>query len=387
MTRLLLFLFGIILFISCSSTPNEELSEELRNLENLTVYPADEVPEFMLNLQETARITDTDDVILGRINGVRVDDSGRIFISDDSEKRINVYNSEGEFVTSMGRSGKGPGEFEYISNLSLNESHAFAMDFGIRRINVFSLETLGFDFSIPMLKEGHQISELERYYPSSFYLLESGEILVLYSQPFGRMDDESEQRYNRIYKVDQQGNIQPDQVLEVEPNEPLVYRTDNSVTVFGIPFGAKQNFSITADQKIAVNRSDQFLFKMYDESGNYERAFYHPFSPKELTRERAMNQFDNENYRRAVRNYDLPESWPAINGFVTDDEGRFWVSTIVDDEDVYEWWILSSNGELLAKQIWPRSTSVQEVKNGYLYTREENDMGLIEIVKYRLSLS
>lgn len=387
MTRLL-FCFSIILFfVSCSPTSDTELPENLRNLENLTVYSADAAPEFTINLQEATRITDTDEVILGRINGVQVDETGRIYISDDSEKRINVYDADGKFIKSMGRKGQGPGEFEYINNLSIDGNHVFAMDFGIRRINVFSQESLGFEFSIPMMREGHQISELEGYYPSGFYVMESGELLVLYSQPFGRNDDESEKRYNRIFKIDREGSIQPNQILQMEPDEPLVYRTDNSVTVFGIPFGAKQSYAVTADQKIVVNRTDQFLFKLYDENGNYERAFYHPFSPKELTRERALNQFDNETYRRAIRNYDLPPSWPAINSFITDDEGRFWVSTIIDDEDVYEWWILDSNGELMAKQIWPRSTSVQTVKNGYLYMREENEMGLIEIVKYRLSLS
>lgn len=99
-----------------------------------------------------------------------------------------------------------------------------------------------------------------------------------------------------------------------------------------------------------------------------------------------MNQYDNENYRRAIRNYDLPETWPAIDSFLVDDEGRFWVATIIDDEEMFEWWVLDNQGNLLAKQTWPLSQRVEHVRHNFVYMREEDEMGLVVVVKYQLSM-
>lgn len=384
--RALLLFSSLLIVISCSSTGGEELPPDLSALENLHVYPIDSAPLHSVDLQEEARFGDTDDVIIGRITGVQADANGRVYIADDSEKRINVYDPSGAFITSMGGEGKGPGEFEYISNLIVDETHVYAMDFGIRRVNVYSIEQLEFDFSIPLLKEDHQIAELENFYPSGFFVMNSGELLVKYGQPYGRADSDDEERLDLFYKIDREGEIHPDQILKQPTSDAMVFRTDNSVTVWGTPFVAKSIQVLTGNNQIVTNRSDQFLFKIFDADGNYQHAFYYPFVHKQLTRERALNQYENENYRRAIRNYDLPDVWPAIERIVADDEDRLWVSTIIEDEEVYEWWILDTDGELLAQKTWPRTTSVELVKDGYLYLKEENEMGVSEIVKYNLAL-
>ena len=382
----LFFIILLTILLSCSSENEANLPQDLQNVENLTIYSADESPRFEIDLQEVARIDDSDDVLLGRITGISTDGRDRIYISDDGEKRINVYTPDGEYLQSLGRKGQGPGEFEYIHNLVIDENHVYALDFSKNFINTYFLETLEFDTTIPLLREDQRIEKLQGYFPSDFQVLSSGEVLVTYTQSFGRNDDESQKRYDLIFQTDRTGRIQPDPVLELESAEAIVLRTDNSVSVFGAPFAISVNSALSPNQKIVVNRTDRFLFKVYDENGNYERAFYYPFPNKPLTRNTALNQYDNENYKRAIRNYDLPESWPAVDQFLIDDENRFWVSTIIDEEGMFEWWVLDEQGNLLAKQIWPSTHKVEHVQNNYLYMTEEDDMGLVEVVKYNLSM-
>ena len=45
----------------------------------------------------------------------------------------------------------------------------------------------------------------------------------------------------------------------------------------------------------------------------------------------------------------VPQTGPALNDLIVDDEGQIWVSTIVEDFDIYEWWILQENGELITR--------------------------------------
>lgn len=382
------FKFCTIIFSAflLSCTPDADLPDYLKEIENLTVYSNEDEPQFQISLQELARIDDSGDVILGRISGIQTDDEDRIFISDDVEKRINIYTPDGNFVKSLGRKGQGPGEFEYIHNLSVDENFVYAMDFSKNLINAYTLNTLEFSSTIPMANDIQSIDLLEGFYPTDFMVLADGDILISYLKSFGHRESQSEKQ-DLIFRIDRDGRIHPEPTLQLESGDVLVLRTDNSISVFGAPFLVTTSVALTPDQKIVTNRSDTFLFKQFDEFGNYERAFYYPFPKNNLTRERALSQYDNENYRRAVRNSDLPNTWPAIENFLIDDDGRFWIATIIDDESLLEWWVLNSEGELLAKQILPKTQTVEHVSNNYIYMREEDDMGMVEVVKYQLTMT
>jgi hypothetical protein len=105
--------------------------------------------------------------------------------------------------------------------------------------------------------------------------------------------------------------------------------------------------------------------------------------------------FNRHLYNRARReNY--PETWPAINQFLVDDQERIWVSTITDDEDNYKWWVLDKNGDVITHFKWPGRRSERQlaanqlkaVKNNFLYARiENNENDLVEIIRYEIELT
>ncbi|TVQ03151.1 MAG: hypothetical protein EA359_10220 [Balneolaceae bacterium] len=81
----------------------------------------------------------------------------------------------------------------------------------------------------------------------------------------------------------------------------------------------------------------------------------------------------------------MPEIWPALNSMQVDDENRLWISTIVEDFDIYEWWLLEESGELITRFEWPRDELIEVVRNGYMYTREtDEETGLQQIVRYKI---
>jgi hypothetical protein len=76
-----------------------------------------------------------------------------------------------------------------------------------------------------------------------------------------------------------------------------------------------------------------------------------------------------------------------IHSDTGDDSNRLWVSTIVEDFDVYEWWVLEDNGELITKFDWPRDEPIEVIKNGKMYTRQtDEETGLERIVRYQILL-
>lgn len=50
------------------------------------------------------------------------DSKGRIFIGDTKRKKVLMYSENGEFRQSFGRAGRGPGEFNRLIDIDINES-------------------------------------------------------------------------------------------------------------------------------------------------------------------------------------------------------------------------------------------------------------------------
>lgn len=57
--------------------------------------------------------------VFGRIGGIAVDASGRIFVVDILNKVLRVYDPDGDHLASAGREGDGPGEFRHPEKVAL----------------------------------------------------------------------------------------------------------------------------------------------------------------------------------------------------------------------------------------------------------------------------
>jgi len=85
--------------------------------------------------------------ILGSIIDAVFDENGNLYLSDGNQKKIHVYRFNGEFISSLGREGRGPGEFSGLSSKGLaidNENNQIcALDFPGARINlIYTLQLL-----------------------------------------------------------------------------------------------------------------------------------------------------------------------------------------------------------------------------------------------------
>lgn len=55
------------------------------------------------------------------VTAARLLPDGRIVVADRGHAAIRVFDRDGGFLTEMGRSGEGPGEFQYIKSMSVSE--------------------------------------------------------------------------------------------------------------------------------------------------------------------------------------------------------------------------------------------------------------------------
>lgn len=69
------------------------------------------------------------------VTRVTVDNSDEVFVADFYNHRIQKFTADGEFLTSFGAKGTGPGQFNHaIAVAAAEDGTVFAVDFGNNRI-------------------------------------------------------------------------------------------------------------------------------------------------------------------------------------------------------------------------------------------------------------
>ena len=59
---------------------------------------------------------------MGRTSAATIDTNNLVYVSEWFNHRVSVFTSEGRFVVSFGREGQGPGEFNYLCGLAVDDS-------------------------------------------------------------------------------------------------------------------------------------------------------------------------------------------------------------------------------------------------------------------------
>jgi hypothetical protein len=374
--------------------------------DTIITFPTQSGLERDIKFVRDVEFEDTDEVLLGRISSVEVDDVGRVFIADRDHVTIHVYNPDGSYLKSLGRQGRGPGEFMIVSSstqMNIHSNRLFVTDGDgkyIHRYHEFLLDDLSLLHTINLKTENKRNfdEEFEKYYPRWMYPRNDEKRLVAYTFIQSHEYHEKE-RMIRYYLHDSDGNIISGPVFKQKDLTYLVYRYSGVGNhAFSFPFFGKSVLAISDDDHLYAVRTDEFKIDVFDPDGKHIQTIQHPFDKVLVTRSELISMYEKIDMTRLDRHRgddvalkmireadNLPDSWPALNNLILDNDNRIWVSTIVEDFEIYEWWVLEESGELITKFEWPRTEPIEVIKNGYMYTREtDEETGLQQVVRYRI---
>lgn len=407
--KTIIILMLILGGISCTTQNKREIPKYISNIQNLVIAQPNSEPAFSLELIRDAVIDDGNATRTWFVQGVaggywfaglEVDDSGRIYVGNGSEKTIQVFDSTGKHLTNIGSDGNGPGEFNGILDIGINSNQLYAFDFLQFRTTFFSLDSLKVDeVKDAYLSRAPDVEELNGWLSNRIWLIDDDRFLVQYMDEFVNGNIGSP-KYNldkprpgKYYIVDREGKVVSKMLFELKDFKIITANVEGRhLNIFRpLPFLNRQLISISNDGHIISANSEESLINMYAPNGDYLRAFYIPFEKKTLERDELTNMYTDLNTRNQIvlQHAELPEKWPALGDIILDDENRLWISTIPDSENLtYDWWVLQDTGELIAKFRWPENRSIEKIKDDYLYAREtEKSTGLQTIVKYRIEMN
>ncbi len=107
-------------FLTADRSPELELVEELR----LGRTPEDAPPEAP--------------ELFSRLSGLAVDDTGTMYLAEETSQEIRVFSVQGDFLQRFGGRGDGPGEFQNLVGIAWHPAGVLlAMDRGSRTLTAF----------------------------------------------------------------------------------------------------------------------------------------------------------------------------------------------------------------------------------------------------------
>jgi DNA-binding beta-propeller fold protein YncE len=69
---------------------------------------------------------------------IAVNEQGQVFVTDTGNKRVVVFDSDGNYITKFGSTGLGPGQFDEPVGIAVDEAgQVFVADTWNQRIQVF----------------------------------------------------------------------------------------------------------------------------------------------------------------------------------------------------------------------------------------------------------
>lgn len=384
MRNLCITVFMALLLAGCSS-PEPKIPENVAGIENLTVIDPNINPPTGINFKKVAKYGDTEEVMIGRLANVTVDNQGRVFIADGELNYIHVFNADGTYLDSLGRQGKGPGEFGNIATINSDDTYLYAQDWSQRRLNLYDLGTMNFDRTISLSPKEQDIEALSGMYPSGFDVRSDGKFLISFGKPYGMDASEDDERKNPYYLMNKEGVFEKEKLFEQKVDEFLIYREGNSITFMTPSFVRKSLFETGPDDRIYTVWTENFLIKVHSPDGSYKRAYYMPYSKPPLDIAEVLKNYDSDRSRKMIRNADSPDTWPTINALKIDGNNRMWVSTFTDDLDSFDWYIINQEGELVGRFTWPQDKELITVNGNDLYTEETDEQtGLRQVVRYKI---
>jgi hypothetical protein len=324
--------------------------------------------------------------MFGRVvDALRLPD-GTIVVADGGNIDVRFFDGEGRFLRRVGREGKGPGEFEGITQLaSCDGDSVIAWDPWLRRASIFDAQgTLGRSFALESPSAGRSVY--------GRWECGAGGEVVLMGWP----------SYDGI----PQGLFRPAQPVA------LANVGDGRITValgevagddrYGTPGGSgpaplgHRTVVAMGVGRAYLGTGDGYEIRGYRLDGTLDLLLRRPDAVRAITREDLARYREEElaqvsdpdrrrERERMLLEMEFPTTFPAYEALRTDPDGHLWVQSYPrPGEYGAEWAVFEPDGEWLGDVRMPEGLEVYEIGRDYVLGRWQDEVGVNYVRLYRL---
>ena len=320
------FLLGVLLlFTACGEKEKSAVIEIVDGIECVHCSTSPKYPKKTVTFEEELAIGEEDEkgeIILFQPSSYLVDSDGNIYISDRSDQKIKVFNSEGKYLRFFGQEGSGPGEFQSIGRMYwLPDERMAVIDYRGRRTSFFT-------------KDGEFINSFQwKTFLGSIYLT-TDSTLTCEESLFGSENQLFIKRFN----------FNGEEILNygefTAPGFKMI-RSGEMAFAISLPYDPKSVF--TGDFKkhwIYHCLNSDYLIEVYDQNGKLFRKIDRPYEPVPFTekdKEDYIMSFadrdDNPVFQKMAKEVELPSIKTITERMIVDEQSNLWLVTNEEKEE------------------------------------------------------
>lgn len=307
---------------------------------------------------------------------VVVDQGNRVAVTDPTQMAVNVYTGNGSLIGTIGRKGRGPGEFTLIGGMFMHEG--LLAIYGIsQRIQQFSTETL--ELEKTLIFDPRKFNELKEVTsPTISYLWSLGQKEFLVGV---NVQKDGDRHHIGYYRMNEQGEVLSQKLFETV--RKAFYRFPGGSVI--LPFSDEGMLTVSQEANIFTANSSEVLISATNLNSGTSYQIYYPFNNYPLHKEIVLNDYFDNYLRSRVRNAYFPDRWPAIRKLLVDNENRIWLSVISGESDYHTWIVFGKNRRILSRFDWPQNREIALIRDNHIYDIVRNqEEGVFHVERHRV---
>ncbi len=329
-------------------------------------------------LKEQVTITHS---YFGNISDIVVGKNGKIYVGDQGLHRIEIFSKSGDLIDTLGRKGKGPGEFEWIADLQVKDDTLFVYDSNMFRLSLYSIKNNFQLINVVMLNN----TTPQRLWVSSDMGF-IGEYIPYYSSK--NLHNNHDITVKMISRYEN-SSVKEKPLFSLASRQMLVHQSSpTTFSIVAIPFGSRPIIRRTG-WKIYYGETNQPAIKIC-----FLRKDSSATIPLHITSmpipQKTMDSVLSTSYSRAQAvlmrssSFKLPEDYPLYNNFVIDEHHHIWISTNELRDNDRKWIIVDSKGRLLNTVWLDKSQDIRIIKDSYAYCIQTDSKGFTSVAVYHI---
>jgi hypothetical protein len=315
------------------------------------------------------------------------DDEGNIYVNDWDRKRIQKFDPQGKYLITIGRKGRGPGEFVNAWNPRFDkDGNLYVFDLSNRRISFFTTDGEYLkQISLPQGMSIHYMNSQGLFFAAQSKILSDSDIFS-YTYTYGLFDKDLSQVAD-IYSQTTERKRDTSSRAHYVAN---IYSDD--------AYDPELTFLMSKDEFIYLGYTEKYEIKIFSPEGKLVKIIQREYKPIKIGKkhkEDFIKYLEDEYFRFTPRDQPIkkdiirllkyPKYLPAYQTFTMMENG--WLFVVVDsgEEEAKLIDIFDQDGKYIAQFTTAVSTDRLIFKNGKAYAIDTvNDFRYVKRYSYEI---
>lgn len=378
---------------ACQSNPEAERTVVRRDSAGVTIvenpqhqararlaWIIDTVPELVIGGAE-----ENEDLQLFRVTGAAQLTNGRIVVVNAGTQQIRFFDQMGAFLTSVGRRGDGPGEYQFpVLIRSARYDTLWIFDRG-RRLTVLDdqgrlIRSIG-----PRSRLSQPVGVL-----AGKLVTAEGSARAGPETPEGMMSNDI------TYEMIDLTTETRDTIAQLAGFALFVWNIGGVFGFTRVPLDAAPSAG-TGRDRLFVTGGEDAQVQVFDTLGILREIIRTGELPQPVPGAAFDQAVENElassgdasatpELRRRYERMVPPDVLPVYQNLQVDSEGLIWLETFrLDNDQDPEWVVLHPSGNVLGRVAFPRSLNVLQIGQSFVLGLERDENDIERVVRYGLT--